>query len=475
MKEKKIKILTGILILSMFLFTALIKSSNLDIEKVELTTGLHEIKTSQVEVFHDDINTSYWNLVDVSYSYFEKPESQQHDYLLDYYTTRGIGNYTGVSYYVGDQDIFPEGFSWDGTNWWMIGSDSDKVYKYYSNWTYTGVYYDIVGQCSTPTGIFWDGTNWWMVGDGVFDRVYKYNSDWSYTGISYFIHDQEPAPKGIYWDGTNWWMVGLNDRVVYKYHSNWSYTGISHYIGDQDGYPSDLFWDATNWWVPGIYTDIVHQYDSDWSYTGNSYYLGGLDDYPTDIFWKGINWWMLGYENSRVYEYSPKFYDISKYYFGNGYMYMQTNTTETIALQSVDYVTQYNLSSGYYFRVEFETNSDSQIDLILLKGGIISETLILSQSGNTDFSNHTIQIFIDKNMEFDQLKISGALEDTDYVKIYDIKIEKLEIVGEDLNIKIIAIIIGATFLGLGVSLAVIFITKVKSKKSGKPVIIEQDK
>jgi len=115
---------------------------------------------------------------------------------------------------------------------------------------------------------------------------------------------------------------------------------------------------------------------------------------------------------------------ISKNYFGNGYMYLQTNNSETIALQSVDYDTHYNLSNVYYFEVEFETNSDSQIDLILLKDGIINKTLILSQSGNTNFSQRTIQIFLNENAEFDQLKISGTLEDTDYVKVYDIKLKK---------------------------------------------------
>ena len=403
-------------------------------ESTEDTSGgLQGINPSQVEVFHDDINTSYWDLINASNLYFETPYSEQHNYLLDNYTFEGLGNYTESSYYVGDQDIFPEGIYWDGIYWWMIGSDSDEIHKYYSNWSYTGVSYDISGQFTTPTDIFWDGTNWWGLGDGVADRVYKYYSNWSYTGVSHYLGGQEPAPKGIFWDGTNWWVVGLNNRIVYQYTSGWSYTGISHYIGGQDGYPSDLFWDGINWWVPGINSDTIYQYNSAWSYTGISYYLGELDTYPTDIIWDGMYWWMLGYENSRVYKYGPKFCNIYKNYFGNGYTYMQTNTTETIALRSVDYGTRYNLSKYYYFEVEFETNSDSQIDLILLKDGIINKTLILSQSGNTNFSQRTIQIFLDENAEFDQLKVSGTLEDTDYVKIYDIKVKK-DVIAPTINI-----------------------------------------
>ena len=397
------------------------------LESNEITSwDLQGIKSSQVEVFHDEINTSHWDLVDVSNIYFETLYSEYQNYLLDNYTFEGLWNYTETSSYIGDQDIFPEGIYWDGIYWWMIGSNSDEIHKYYYNWSYTGISYDISGQCTTPTDIFWDGINWWVLGDGVFDRVYQYYSNWSYTGISHYIGGQEPAPKGIFWDGTSWWIVGLNNRIVYQYTSGWSYTGNSHYIGGQDGYPSDLFWDGINWWVSGIYTDTIYKYYSNWSYTGISYSLGGKDDSPTDLFWDGISWWMLGYISSRVYKYGPDFYTISKNYFGNGYMYMQTNTTETIALQSPDYGTHYNLSNDNYFEVEFETNSDSQIDLILLKDGIINKTLILSQSGNTNFSQRIIQIFLDENAEFDQLKILATLENTDYVKVHDIKV-KIEV------------------------------------------------
>jgi len=209
-------------------------------------------------------------------------------------------DYTGTSYYLGNQDIFPEGISWDGTNWWMIGSDSDKIHKYNSDWSYSGVSYDIFAQCSTPTGICWDGTNWWVVGDGVFNSVYRYNSDWSYTGYS---HNVGGNPKGIYWDGLNWWVINFSPSQVSKYNSDWSYTGISYDLSGQDTYPSDLFWDGVNWWVSGIYSDATHKYNSDWSYTGISYDTSGQDNYPTDIFWDGVNWWMLGYGNSRVFEY----------------------------------------------------------------------------------------------------------------------------------------------------------------------------
>ncbi|MFX0024593.1 MAG: hypothetical protein ACFE9S_19920, partial [Candidatus Hermodarchaeota archaeon] len=106
-------------------------------------------------------------------------------------------------------------------------------------------------------------------------------------------------------------------------------------------------------------------------------------------------------------DYDPRIrHHLSKIYYGSGYMYMQTDETETIALRSKDYGTHYNLSSGDYFEVDLQTSSDSQIDLILLNNSVVQKTLTLSQTGNTNFNKHIVQVSVDEVVEFDQLKIS---------------------------------------------------------------------
>ncbi len=122
--------------------------------------------------------------------------------------------------------------------------------------------------------------------------------------------------------------------------------------------------------------------------------------------------------------------DVNKNYFGSGYMYIQTDTTELIGLKSKDYGAHKTLNSGDYFEVDFQTNSDSQIDLILLTDGGVNTTLTLSPSGNDNFNRHTVQISVDETVEFDQLKISSTFEDEDYVKVYDIKTFKYTLVGD---------------------------------------------
>ncbi len=397
-------------------------------ETTEWTLQGSEI--TPLEDFHDDINTSYWNLEDVNEIYFEKLILQQYNYLLDNYTTWDYtGDYYSVSLPVTIQwDIF-----WDGINWWVSTSYDGIIYKYNSDWSYTGDSYYVGAQSAMPQGIFFDGINWWIT--GVNDKkIFKYNSDWSYTGVFYELRIPNLLTFticDIFWDGINWYGANSNGRI-YKFTSNWDYTGFSYSVRAQDIYPKGIFWDGINWWMVGT-TDKVYKYNSDWDYTGDFYDLIFEDLYYKDIFLDGMNWWILSNIGSGyVYKFQAS-YNISKNYFGNGYMYIQTNTTELISLKSINYGIDYTLNTGDYFEIDFQTNSDSQINLILLKDDIIQKTLILSHSENTNFTNQTIQIYTNEDVEFDQLKISGLLVDTDYVKFFDIKTYKYTITGDYAN------------------------------------------
>ena len=132
-----------------------------------------------------------------------------------------------------------------------------------------------------------------------------------------------------------------------------------------------------------------------------------------------------------VFEYNSLYY-ISKKHDNAvpGYAYMQTNITESIDLLSQDYGAHYNLSSGDYFEVDFQTSSDSQINLILIKDGVINKTLVMSPSSNTNFNRHTIQISVSEDLEFDQLKVSSTFENIDYVKVWDIKTYNYTLAGD---------------------------------------------
>jgi hypothetical protein len=74
---------------------------------------------------------------------------------------------------VGSQDTTPQGITWDGTHFWVVGVTTDAVYKYTSAGVYTGTSFSVASQETFPSGITWDGTHFWVVGDAT-DKVYKY-------------------------------------------------------------------------------------------------------------------------------------------------------------------------------------------------------------------------------------------------------------------------------------------------------------
>ncbi|MFW9971345.1 MAG: hypothetical protein ACFFDF_14220, partial [Candidatus Odinarchaeota archaeon] len=310
------------------------------ISESDVTTRwiLQGSEISPVEDFHDDINTNYWDLVDVSnptINFVEIPTDDAKVY--DLFPNENYGSEVDlqVSYISGNQ------------------MTTFLKYKYsYLDLNYTSnstLYYRVSGTSENPL-----------------IRVY-HTFDFSESTITW---SNQPA-SGDY---------------------------QNQFIGGG----------ALGWFEADI---------------GAPYYYYKLVS-PTDITRS-----MTFYSSESGSKPLIKHY-FAKNYFGSGYMYMQTDTTEEIGLRSVDYGTYYSLNSGDYFQVDFQTDSDSQINLILLKDGVVNQTLILSQSGNTNFNRHIAQITVPNDIQFDQLEISSTFDDEDYCKVYDIKTYKYTLTGD---------------------------------------------
>ena len=46
-------------------------------------------------------------------------------------TTTAAGVYTSISFSVAGQDSSPQGITWDGSGFWVLGNSTDFVYKYF--------------------------------------------------------------------------------------------------------------------------------------------------------------------------------------------------------------------------------------------------------------------------------------------------------------------------------------------------------
>ena len=212
-----------------------------------------------------------------------------------------------------------------------------------------------------------------------------------------------------------WWVLGednsANELRVYKYYSNWTYTEnsillLDEYFGGDWGM---IEWDGANWW----YRDFSHVYkfDVNWSSYGIEYLRYANSIVKKDsLFYKIDSRLMSGIINIYFSEDSIV-YNISKNFQGNGYTYIQTDKSEEIGVISPVYNPNISLKLGDCLKVDFQTNSDSEIKLELINDGLEVKELVLNSG----------QIFLDENVEFDQIRFSSLFKEQDYLKIFDIK------------------------------------------------------
>ncbi len=211
-------------------------------------------------------------------------------------------DYTGTSYYIGDQDGGPIEIYKYGDYWYMLGNDYDSVYQYDNTWSYTGTAYYIGGQDGFPGSIYKYGDYWYMLGND-YDSVYQYDNTWSYTGTAYYVGAKDPFPIGMCRNGSYWYILGNEYDSVYQYDDTWSYTGTAFYVGGEEGLPAGISVYGTDFYVVGLITDSVYQYDNTGLYTGTAHYLGNEDGWPTGVYRYGNYWYMLGSDNDRFYKY----------------------------------------------------------------------------------------------------------------------------------------------------------------------------
>ena len=230
--------------------------------------------------------------------------------------------YTGNNVALSSIDTGPLGVDWDGEYYWVVGGNSNKIYKYNSDWIYTGISVPtgIVGN--NMTGIAFDGTDYWVTSFSE-QKIFKFIKDpENQNTITYadynFIADEDTGFRGLTALDDTIHAIGHGSKNVFKYkvdeqEERYTYSGINFYVGYQTNNPKDVAWDGTNFWVIGDQTDKVYRYEYSTELTapapefnGNSFYVGGEDVTPNDITYNSTKdtYWVLGVLNDTAYEYT---------------------------------------------------------------------------------------------------------------------------------------------------------------------------
>lgn len=146
-------------------------------------------------------------------------------------------SYSGNSFYVGSEETYPFGiaFSSDGTKMFIAGTNSDRIHQYnlgtafdITSATYSGNSLYVGSEDGAPRGgitFSKDGSKFYVVGSNS-NRVYQYVlsipydiTSASYSDSSLHIGNEDTAPNGIAFsgDGTKLFLAGNENNRIYQY------------------------------------------------------------------------------------------------------------------------------------------------------------------------------------------------------------------------------------------------------------------
>jgi len=444
MKKKK-----GALLFVIFLVQILIFVPNI-LSEIQNNDDLEIVLSSELETNSEEIHS---NLMPIGmYSFWDVPEldigSFSHDITsinikeLQYptFNTTGISNLNFSS--SGNQT----GNTTEGMSEYTTSANFDTIIRINANFSanYTAYDQDIYQH----DVIFNDDINsgYWDL-YGVLQRYFTVEAsltgdscvDWSFGNTNYgsepVIWAQEGSGQRAYiyfsWDSSSEDGIGgyLSDNQtgvgspdLYIRINNAGSGGKQYYL-----YHTTSFDEGTITWnnQPGA-TDLVNEFSI--TSTGwKTLELGDNFDYYV-IQSKSSSNYLAVYtkESSEV----PHIlcYKVKNYY-GSGYMYMQTSTTETLSLKSPIY-SDTTCLIGDYLRIQFKTTTSKEVKLKMLNNGVEVNQIVILESGNTDYNVQTVNIDINKSVTFDQLVITGEFDNTKYFKCYDIEIRRPTLISD---------------------------------------------
>jgi len=269
----------------------------LTLSGLEIVNGFQDASNWSYDSVSLDISSQETNVRDIAFSadgskvYIIGSNTDfVHQYSLNTAFNLSTASYDNVSFDVSSQDTSPYGiaFNTDGTNMYMVGSGSNSVHQYtlstafdLSTASYDSVSFSVSSQDATAEGITFntDGTNMYMVGSNT-DSVYQYSlstafdlSTASYDNVSFSVSGQETSPQGITFntDGTKMYMIGTTSDSVHQYTlstafdlSTASYDSVSFSVSSQDTFPTGMVFSTSGskMYISGLNNNSIFQYST---------------------------------------------------------------------------------------------------------------------------------------------------------------------------------------------------------------------
>ena len=261
------------------------------------------------------------------------------------------GDFTGVSYYVGDVVSNPQGISTDGNYFWIVNGDVDvefMVYKYYMNGTYTGSSFNISYEnpsANPYAGIVKDNNYIWIGNvDSDYINIRKYLTNGTYTGQSiglfgmlyYYAESITKKDNIIYF--LNYKLIQREGKSPLRYYNivRFSDNG-SLYTQPEIAVPNytrsltndgTYFWLATRGGPNTVYKYYMNGTDTGFSFDTGSY--GNID--TLGITQNGSNIFTLDRSVKAIFMYELRPLD----YDGDGIANEEDNCPNTFNVNQID-------------------------------------------------------------------------------------------------------------------------------------------
>ncbi len=211
-----------------------------------------------------------------------------------------VGDFTGSSFSVANEDGNALGITWNGTNFYVYGRENNSVFEYDSDGVYTGFAFSVASESTTQEGITWNGSSFWVAGEP--NLVSEYNSTGNFTGFQFSTASEGAIPSGIAHNGTSFWVV--IDDGVFEYNATGNFTGFAfstngHSTSDANG----ITWNDTHFFLIFSGGDEVITYNSTGNLTGFNFSVANESSTGRGITYDDVNIFVLDAANDTVYEY----------------------------------------------------------------------------------------------------------------------------------------------------------------------------
>ncbi|KKM03394.1 hypothetical protein LCGC14_1774870, partial [marine sediment metagenome] len=229
------------------------------------------------------------------------------------------------------------------------------------------------------------------------------------------------------------WLIPKQDKIYSymelkdsEYLTNYDDTSVLTFTNKYGIYPTTIeVYEATTPSTPPIWNNkpsMTSFISSNLIYQGSTF---DLDlNYPRNGY-IGLKTLDFGFD----FESGPvtRTDTLSKFYQGQGMVYIQTNTNdELMNIKSPVYTNAIMTEFGDKIQIRIQAKTDDLVTLTFYNNGQENASIPIIPQGNSNFNEQVIQITLTDGIVFDQIGLTVELDDKEYIILHSVSIADAE-------------------------------------------------